>query len=230
MELVHGQRLRMNAYYGPPSQAVDRGTALGKVMGLLGVASIFTAVGAVVGLPLGRAGFFIGVIGGLVCLIVLGFVKERTPLNLILLYTFSLLEGIFLGQVLESYLQAGLSRVVVDAAVVTAGVSLIAGAYGYTTKRDLTGLGRVLFIGLLAVIGASLLGLFLHLPALYTAVAAAAALVFTGFLIFDLNRIANAGEVSLGDTVLLAVSVYVDVLNLFLALLSLLGILRGDER
>ena len=46
----------------------------------------------------------------------------------------------------------------------------------------------------------------------------------------DLNRIARAGEISTGDTVLLAVSVYVDVLNLFLALLSLLTAMRGDER
>lgn len=220
----------MNAYYGSGAVAANRASTLGKVMGLLAVASLFTAIGALIGLPLGRLGFFVGLIGGIVCLIVLGFVKERTPLNLVLLYTFATLEGVFLGQVLESYVQAGLSRVVLDAAVVTAGVSLVAGGYGYTTKRDLTALGSVLSIGLLVVIGASLLGLFLHLPALYTAVAAAAALLFTGFLIFDLNRIANAGEVSTGDTILLAVSVYVDVLNLFLALLSLLTALRGDDR
>jgi modulator of FtsH protease len=220
----------MNAYFGQETAAAERATNLGKVMGLLAVASVFTAIGALVGLPLGRAGFFVGLIGGLACLIVLGFVKERTPLNLILLYTFAVLEGVFLGQVLDTYVRAGLSRVVLDAAVVTAGVSLVAGGYGYTTRRDLTALGSILFIGLLVVIGASLLGLFLHLPALYTAISAAAALLFTGFLIFDLNRIARAGEISTGDTVLLAVSVYVDVLNLFLALLSLLTALRGDER
>ena len=220
----------MNAYFGQQTAAAERATNLGKVMGLLAVASIFTAIGALAGLPLGRAGFFIGLIGGLVCLIVLGFVKDRTPLNLVLLYTFAVLEGVFLGQVLDTYVRAGLSRLVLDAAVVTAGVSLVAGAYGYTTKRDLTAFGSILFIGLLIVIGASLLGLFLHLPALYTAISAAAALLFTGFLIFDLNRIARAGEISTGDTVLLAVSVYVDVLNLFLALLSLLTAIRGDER
>src|ERR1700716_595540 len=201
----------MNAYFGQQTAAADRATNLGKVMGLLAVASIFTAIGALAGLPLGRAGFFIGLIGGLVCLIVLGFVKDRTPLNLVLLYTFAVLEGVFLGQVLDTYVRAGLSRLVLDAAVGTAGASLVAGAYGYTTKRDLTAFGSILFIGLLIVIGASLLGLFLHLPALYTAISAAAALLFTGFLIFDLNRIARAGEVSTGDTVLLAVSVYVDV-------------------
>lgn len=220
----------MNAYYGSATARTERATALGKVMGLLAIASAFTAGGALLGQPLGRAGFLIGLVGGIVCLIVLGFVKDRTPLNLVLLYAFAVLEGIFLGQVLETYVRAGLSRVVLDAAVVTAGVTLVAGGYGYTTKRDLTALGNLLFVGLLAVIGASLLGLFLHLPALYTAISVAAALLFTGFLVFDLNRVANAGEVDTGDAVMLAVSVYVDILNLFIALLSLLTGLRGNER
>src|ERR1700736_523388 len=149
----------MNAYFGQQTAAAERASNLGKVMGLLAVASVFTAVGALAGLPLGRAGFFVGLIGGIACLIVLGFVKDRTPLNLILLYTFAVLEGVFLGQVLDSYISAGLSRVVLDAAVVTAGVSLVAGGYGYTTKRDLTALGSVLFIGLLVVIGASVVGI-----------------------------------------------------------------------
>src|SRR3984893_13788466 len=105
----------MNAFYGSRSAAGDRSSTLAKVMGLLALASVFTAAGAVAGLPLGRAGFFIGLIGAIVCLIVLGFVKDRTPLNLILLYTFSVLEGVFLGQVLDSYISAGLSRVVLVA-------------------------------------------------------------------------------------------------------------------
>jgi modulator of FtsH protease len=220
----------MNAYSDPGTVTAAPPRTLGKVMALLAVASAFTAVGAVAGLPLGRLGFLIGLVGAIVCLIVLGFVKDRTPLNLVLLYTFALLEGVFLGQVLDSYVRSGASQLVLEAALLTAGVSLVAGGYGYTTRRDLTALGSVLFIGLLVVIGASLLGLFLHLPALSTAVAAAAALLFTGFLIFDLNRVARAGEVGTGDAVLLAVSVYLDIVNLFLALLSLLTGLRGDDR
>ena len=67
----------MNASYGSRSAAGDRSSTLAKVMGLLALASVFTAAGAVAGLPLGRAGFFIGLIGAIVCLIVLGFVKDR---------------------------------------------------------------------------------------------------------------------------------------------------------
>ncbi len=218
---------RFDAYTYP--QTGVRGQALGKVLGLLGVAAIFTAIGALASPALGRLGFFVGLVGAFGCLIVLNFVKERTPLNLILLFAFATLEGVLLGGILEAYLAHGLGLLVLNAASATGLVTLIAGGYGYTTKRDLTGLGSFLFIGLLVLIGASIIGLFLHLALLQIAIAAGGALLFTGFLVFDLNRVARAGQVSQGDTILLAVSVYIDIVNLFLFLLQLLGIARSND-
>ncbi len=218
---------RFDAYTYP--QTGVRGQALGKVVGLLGVAAIFTAIGALASPALGRLGFFVGLVGAFGCLIVLNFVKERTPLNLILLFAFATLEGVLLGGILEAYLAHGLGLLVLNAASATGLVTLIAGGYGYTTKRDLTGLGSFLFIGLLVLIGASIIGLFLHLALLQIAIAAGGALLFTGFLVFDLNRVARAGQVSQGDTILLAVSVYIDIVNLFLFLLQLLGIARSND-
>lgn len=200
---------------------------LGKVLGLLGTASIFTVLGALIGPFTGRAGFWVALFGALGCLLVLNFVKERAPLNLILLYAFATLEGIVLGQVLTAYIASGLGVIVVDAAATTAVVTLGAGAYGYTTKRDLTGLGGILFMGLLVVIAGSLIGFFLHIPFLYLGISVLAAILFTGFLVYDLNRIARAGQVSQGDAILLAVSVYLDILNLFLALLRIFQALSG---
>jgi modulator of FtsH protease len=219
-----------NAYgTGYQVDAAQRSATLGKVLGLLGTTAIFTALGAVVAPFVGFPGLIIALIGGFVALIALGFVKERAPLNLILLYTFATLEGVLLGAVLETYLlQRGGAAVILDAAGTTAAVTLIAGTYGYTTKRDLTGLGSILFIGLLAVIVASFIGFFLHIPLFYLVLSAITAVLFTGFLVFDLNRVANAGEVSQGDAILLAVSVYLDILNLFLALLRIFGYLRGN--
>lgn len=222
-----GAMQRYDAYTYP--QAGARGQALSKVLGLLGVAAIFTAVGALTSPALGRAGFFIGLIGGLGSLIVLRFVKERAPLNLILLCVFATFEGMLLGGILEAYIASGLGVLVLNAASATGLVTLIAGGYGYTTKRDLTGLGSYLFIGLLVLIGASLIGLFLHLALLEIAIAAGGALLFTAFLVFDLNRVARAGQVSQGDTILMAVSVYIDIVNLFLFILDLLGIVRGNS-
>jgi FtsH-binding integral membrane protein len=71
-------------------------------------------------------------------------------------------------------------------------VTLAAGAYGFTTQRDLRGLGGVLTVGLIAVIVASLIGIFVQLPALYIGIFVVAALLFTGFLVSDLNRVANS--------------------------------------
>jgi modulator of FtsH protease len=218
---------RFDAYTYP--QAGERGQALGKVLGLLGLAAVFTAVGALLSPGLGRGGFFLGLIGSFGCLIALNFVRERAPLNLILLFAFATFEGVLLGGILEVYLAQGLGLLVLNAASATGLVTLIAGGYGYTTKRDLSGLGSVLFIGLLVLIGASLIGLFLHLPLLQIAIAAGGALLFTGFLVFDLNRVARAGQVSQGNAILLAVSVYLDIVNLFLFLLQLLGIVRGND-
>jgi modulator of FtsH protease len=218
---------RFDAYTYP--QTGERSQALGRVLGLLGVAAIFTALGALVSPGLGGLGFFVGLIGSFGCLIALNFVKDRTPANLILLFAFATFEGVLLGGILEAYIAHGLGLLVLNAAAATGLVTLIAGGYGYTTKRDLTGLGSVLFIGLLVLIGASIIGLFLHLALLQIAIAAGGALLFTGFLVFDLNRVARAGQVSQGDTILLAVSVYLDIVNLFLFLLQLLGIARNSD-
>lgn len=211
-------------YVGGVSQ-----TTLSKVMGLLGMAALFTAAGALAAPFIGRAGFFIGLFGALGAVLLLNFVKDKAPWNLVLLYAFATLEGLVLGGILESYLAHGLGMLVLAAAAATGVVVLVAGGYGYTTKRDLTGMGSILFIGLLALIVVSLIGIFVHLTILQLVISAGGALLFTGFLIFDLNRIARSGDVSQGDAILLAVSVYLDILNLFLSLLSLLGLTRSNE-
>ena|SRR5436190_1822335 len=218
---------RFDAFTYPQTGA--RSQALGKVLGLLGVSALFTAAGALASPSLGRPGFFVGLIGGLGCLIALNFLKERSPLNLILLFAFATLEGVLLGGILEVYLARGLGLLVLNAASATGLVTLVAGGIGYTTRRDLSRMGSFLFIGLLVLIGTSLIGLFLHLAFLQVAIAAGGAILFTAFLVYDLNRVANAGQVSRGDTILMAVSVYLDVVNLFLFLLQLLGFLRSND-
>ncbi len=199
----------------------ERPAVLGKVLGLLGFAFLFTAGGAIIGANLGPGAFVISAIRSFATLIGLMFAREKSPLNLVLLYTFAVFEGLLLGLVLEEYVASGSAAVVLDAAATTAVVTLAAGAYGFTTQRDLRGLGGVLTVGLIAVIVASLIGIFVQLPALYIGVSVVAALVFTGFLVYDLNRVANSRGATEGQVILLTVSVYLDILNLFLALLRL---------
>jgi modulator of FtsH protease len=205
----------------------ERPAVLGKVLGLLGFAFMFTAGGALIGRGLGPGAFFLALIGSFGTLIALQFLREWSPINLGLLYAFATFEGMIIGLVLEAYVARGLGGAVMNAAAATGTVTLAAGAYGYTTKRDLSGMGGILFPGLLGVIVASVVGIFVQLPLLYIGISAVAAVLFTGFLVFDLDRIANARGASEGMAILLAVSVYLDIINLFLALLRLFGFAAG---
>jgi len=207
----------------------DRPAVLGKVMGLLGFAFLFTAGGAVIGRTLGPGAFLLSIVGSFGTLIALQFLRERSPLNLALLYGFATFEGMALGLILEAYVARGLGGAVFNAAATTAAVTLAAGAYGYTTKRDLSGLGGILLVGLIGVVVASVVGIFVQLPLLYIGISAVAAVLFTGFLVFDLNRVANSRGATEGQAILLAVSVYLDIFNLFLALLRLFGF-AGSSR
>src|SRR5438477_7424729 len=211
------------ADYRTGAELAERPAVLGRVMGLLGFAFLFTAGGAVIGRTLGPGAFLLSIIGGFGTLIALQFLRERSPLNLGLLYAFATFQGMALGVILEMYIASGLGAVVTNAAATTAAVTLAAGAYGYTTKRDLSGLRGILFVGLIGVVVASVVGIFVQLPLLYIGISAVAAVLFTGFLVFDLNRVARSRGASEGQAILLAVSVYLDILNLFLALLRLFG-------
>jgi modulator of FtsH protease len=215
------------ADFGTEAALGQRSSVLGKVLALLGFAFVFTAGGALIGRSLGPGAFLLSIIGSFGTLIALQFLKERSPLNLGLLYAFATFEGMLLGLILDSYVARGLGGVVLNAAGTTAAVTLAAGAYGYTTKRDLTGMGGFLFVGLIGVIIASVVGIFIQLPLLYVGISAVAAVLFTGFLVFDLNRVAKARGATEGQSILLAVSVYLDIINLFLALLRLFGFASG---
>ncbi len=208
---------------------VRRQTVMSRVLALLGIAFICTALGALLGVRIGPAAFLLSIVGSIGTLIALFVAKEKSPVNLWLMYAFATFEGMALGLILESYIARGLSGAVLNAAATTGAVTLAAGAYGTTTKRDLSGMGSILFMGLIAVVVASLVGIFIHLPMLYLGIAVVSAVLFTGFLVYDLNRVANAQEATQGDTILLAVSVYLDIFNLFLALLRIFGLFGSSD-
>jgi modulator of FtsH protease len=207
----------------------QRQSVLGRVLGLLGVAFVCTAIGAFVGTRLGPGAFLISLIGSIGTLIALHFAREKSPANLWLMYAFATFEGMALGLIVESYLRSGMWAAVANAAVTTGVVTLAAGTYGYTTKRDLSGMGTILGVGLLALIVASIVGIFVGGSVLSILIGAVGAVLFTGFIMFDLNRVAQAKGVTEGETIMLAVSVYLDIFNLFLMLLRLFGIFGSSD-
>jgi len=223
------QRQTPYSDFGSTVALGQRSAVLGKVLALLGFSFVFTAGGALLGRNLGPGAFFISLVGSFGTLIALQFLRERSPINLALLYGFATFEGMLIGLILETYIARGMGAVVLNAALTTAAVTLAAGTYGYTTKRDLSGMGGILFVGLLGVIIASVVGIFIQLPLLYVGISAVAAVLFTGFLVFDLNRVAAMRGATDGQAILMTVRVYLDIVNLFLALLRLFGIAGGGS-
>jgi modulator of FtsH protease len=205
----------------------ERQTLLGKVLGLLAFAFGFTCAGVVVGSRLGPGSYLLGLIGSLVLVFALIGLREKSPINLILLYAFATFEGLLLGPILDNFLANGMSSIVLNAAAGTAVIALLTGVYGYTTKRDMSGLGGILFVGLIGIIITSIIGFFLHLPGLYVVISMAVVAVFSGYIIYDMNRLARTKYATEGDAIMFTVGIYLDLLNIFLALLQLLSILSG---
>ncbi|MEA2638740.1 MAG: hypothetical protein QOF51_134, partial [Chloroflexota bacterium] len=83
-----------------PASATVRQSVMGRVLSLLGIAFLCTAGGALIGTQIGPAAFIISIVGSFGTLIALMFLRERTPLNLWLLYGFATFEGMALGLIL----------------------------------------------------------------------------------------------------------------------------------
>ena len=138
--------------------------------------------------------------------------------------TFTGLSGLGLGPTLTHYISLpGGSSTVLTAAVLTTAVTLALTAYVYKTGKDFTRMGGFLFAGLIVVLLASVAAIFV--PVMQAGVSAAAALLFSGFILFDTSRLIRGEE---DNYVMAACSMYLNVLNLFLAILQLLGF-AGDD-
>lgn len=94
------------------------------------------------------------------------------------------------------------------------------------SKRDFSGLGKWLFAGLIVIIVASIANIFLQLPSLYIVVSVIAIAIFSAYILYDVQQIINGGETSYISATL---NIYLDVYNIFVNLLSLLGIFGGSR-
>ncbi len=94
------------------------------------------------------------------------------------------------------------------------------------SKRDFSGWGKWLFAGLLVVIVAGIAYIFLQLPALHLVISVIAIAIFSAYILYDVQQIINGGETSYISAML---SIYLDVYNIFVNLLSILGIFGGSR-
>jgi len=153
----------------------------------------------------------------------IGHIQVGTALGLFLLYAAVL--GLFLSTIFLVYSGTSIAQVF----FITAATFGVTSLWGYTTKRDLTSMGHFLFMGLIGIIIASLVGIFWHSSALQFAISVIGVVVFTGLTAYDTQKIKDMytvnddGSIAGRKAVMGALSLYLDFVNLFLMLLRLFG-------
>ncbi len=140
-------------------------------------------------------------------------------------FAFAAVMGVSMASIFLVFTGTSIAQAFFTAAALFAGMSL----WGYTTGRDLTKMSTFLMVGLIGVIGASLVNLFIGSSALQTIVSVAGVVVFTGLTAWDTQRLkseyfAYAGTQAAEKLAIMgALSLYLNVINLFQLLLGLMG-------
>jgi FtsH-binding integral membrane protein len=141
---------------------------------------------------------------------------------------YSILNGLTLSTIFLAYTHASIAGTF----LVTAGMFGAMAVYGMVTKRDLSGMGSFMFMGLIGILLASVVNIFLKSSVLYWAISAIGVLVFVGLTAYDVQKIKNIGEEGImqqGEaairkgSIIGALALYLDFINLFLMMLRFFG-------
>ncbi|WP_338861015.1 Bax inhibitor-1/YccA family protein [Mycetohabitans rhizoxinica] len=215
--------------------AETRNRVLRNTYWLLALSMVPTVLGAWIGVATGFSLFaatspMMSVLAFLAIAFGFMFAIERTKhsaVGVFVLLGFTFFMGLMLSRLLSFILGF------------TNGPSLIMLAFGGTglifaamatvatvSKRDFSGLGKWLFVGVLVLLLASVANVFLHLPALMLTVSVLAIVIFSAYMLFDVQRVVNGGETNYISATLM---IYLDLYNVFTHLLALLGIFGGNR-
>jgi FtsH-binding integral membrane protein len=162
---------------------------------------------------------------GLVMVMSFGINRLSPATALTLFFVYAGLLGLSLATIFLAYTGGSIARVFFISAATFGAMSL----YGYTTQRDLTGFGSFLFMGLIGIVIASLVNIFLHSSGLSWVISVVGVLVFVGLTAYDTQNIKEMyspmddGTVAGRKAVMGALRLYLDFINLFLMLLRLFG-------
>ena len=165
---------------------------------------------------------------GLVMLMSFGINKMTFSTLQMVFWLYAGLMGLSMAFIFLVFTGTSVARVFFITAGTFAGMSL----YGYTTRRDLSQFGSFLFMGLIGIIIASLVNIFLVSSALQFAISVIGVLVFTGLTAYDTQQIkemyyaADDGEIAGKKSIMGALRLYLDFINLFMMLMQLLGTRR----
>ncbi|PKH88183.1 BAX inhibitor (BI)-1/YccA family protein [Colwellia sp. Bg11-28] len=143
------------------------------------------------------------------------------------IFAFTGLMGASLGPMLSAYAAMdGGPAMIMQALGGTALIFFALSGYALTSKKDFSFMGGFLMVGLIVVVVASLANIFFQIPALSLAVSAAVIMIMSGLILYDTSRIINGGE---RNYIRATVSLYLNIYNIFVHLLSLLGVFGSDD-
>ena len=138
------------------------------------------------------------------------------------LYAFAALMGLSFATIFAVYTGASIVTAFLGAAILFLTMSI----YGYVTKKDLTSMGQLMFVGLIAIVIASVVNIFIGSTVMQMVISAIAIIVFLGLTAYDTQKIREIVSIG-GDTskqeVMGALTLYLDFINLFIHLLQLFG-------
>ena len=194
---------------------------------LLSMTLLFSGVTAFIGVISG-ASFGMALGADIVATVMLWFVLPRTANSasgIPVIFGITGLLGYGLGPVLSHYLAVN-PQIVMTALGGTGAIFLALSGYALTTRKDFSFMGGFLMVGLFVVLGAALLNIFFAWPALFLAVNAGIILVMSGLILYETSAIIHGGET---NYIMATASLFLSIINLFQALLHLLGAFSGDD-
>jgi modulator of FtsH protease len=208
------------AYQGPATADRTR-TLFGQVMGLVAITAGCFALGAWAGRNLSHTTAFIAYIAAFACLLFMNVAARRSAAaSTLLLLIFGLLMGVALAPTLAYYASTD-PQVLWQAGGATALFMAGFGAAGYATRRDLSSLARICFFALIALIIFGIVLIFVHIPHGSLIYSIIGLVVFAGLVMFDFQRLRRSTDMD--SAPLIAASIFVDALNVFLFFLRIFG-------
>ncbi len=229
---LEGDNLKMNSPQSVVTRSSESILATNKVLKntymLLALTLLFSAVTAWISMQvMPSRGMSLASSIGAIALI--WFVLPKTAnsaAGIGVVFAVTGLLGFSLGPMLTYYLQMNNGGQIVMTALGGTGVIFLAlSSYVLTTKKDFTFLGGFLITGFLVILGASLLNLFLKIPALSLALSSAIIMVMSGFILYDTSRIIRGGETNYINA---TVGLYLSIYNIFTSLLHILGVFSDE--
>ncbi|MDX8379167.1 MAG: Bax inhibitor-1/YccA family protein [Gallionella sp.] len=147
--------------------------------------------------------------------------------GIVALLGFTFVAGVFLGPILQTALHLRNGAQLIGMAAGGTGLIFFSLATIATvTKKDFSFMGKFLFIGLILLVVASLANIFFAIPAMALTISVIAVLIFSAYILYDISQIIHGGET---NYIMATMSLYLDIYNIFINLLSLLMAFSGNR-